>query len=101
MRLAREAGVNLLVTFWGSPAWVRPGNPQTFTHGPENLDDARDFFRALAGYCRENADRTEISPWWVPWIEPNVGRDMLFGFPTGYWADRPHARSYAAYQRAS
>jgi hypothetical protein len=30
-----------------------------------------------------------------------VGRDVTFGFPEGYWADRPHARSYAAYQRAA
>jgi hypothetical protein len=92
---AQESGVDLSVTFWGSPAWVRPGHPNKFTHGPENLQDARDFFRAIAEHCRGRVD------WWLPWIEPNVGRDVTFGFPEGYWADRPHARSYAAYQRAA
>ena len=92
---AKESGVNLTVTFWGTPAWVRPSHPEDFTYGPDNLDDARDLFRAVADHCRGRAD------WFLPWIEPNVARDMVFGFPRGYWASRPHARSLAAYQRAA
>jgi hypothetical protein len=74
---------------------VRPSHPDKFTYGPDDLQDARDFFRAIAAHCKGRAD------WWLPWIEPNVGRDVTFGFPEGYWASRPHARSYAAYQRAA
>jgi hypothetical protein len=92
---AQESGVNLMVTFWGTPAWVRPSHPQTFTYGPDDLQDARDLFREVAAHCRGRVD------WWLPWIEPNVSRDTVFGFPEGYWANRPHARSYAAYQRAA
>jgi hypothetical protein len=95
MRRAQEAGVNLTVTFWGTPAWVRPSHPTRFTYGPDDLADARAFFRAVAAHCRGRTN------WWLPWIEPNVARDMIFGFPEGYWAGRPHARSYAAYQRAA
>ncbi len=92
---AKESGVNLLATFWGTPLWVRPSHPDDFTYGPDDLDDARSLFRAVAEHCRGRAD------WWLPWIEPNVARDMVFGFPRGYWASRPHARSFAAYQRAA
>jgi hypothetical protein len=95
MQRARESGVNLMATFWGTPAWVRPSHPDDFTFGPDDLDDARSLFRAVADHCRGRAD------WWLPWIEPNVARDMVFGFPRGYWASRPHARSFAAYQRAA
>lgn len=95
LRRAAEAGVNLLVTFWGTPAWVRPSHPTQFTYGPDDLQDARDFFREVAAHGRGRVD------WWLPWIEPNVARDTTFGFPEGYWANRPHARSYAAYQRAA
>jgi hypothetical protein len=95
MKRAADAGVNLLVTFWGTPAWVRPSHPTKFTYGPDDLQDARDFFREVAGHCKGR------STWWLPWIEPNVARDTTFGFPEGYWAGRPHARSLAAYQRAA
>ena len=95
MARAEKAGVNLMVTFWGTPAWVRPSHPTKFTHGPDDLQDARDFFREVAAHCKGRTN------WWLPWIEPNVARDPVFGFPEGYWAGRPHARSYAAYQRAA
>ncbi|MFQ6097068.1 MAG: fibronectin type III domain-containing protein, partial [Armatimonadota bacterium] len=95
MKRAEEAGVRLMVTFWGTPAWTRPSHPVKFTYGPDDLQDARDFFREVAAHC---AGRTY---WWLPWIEPNVARDTTFGFPEGYWANRPHARSYVAYQRAA
>lgn len=95
MQRARDAGVNLMITFWGTPEWVRPSHPERFTFGPDDLGAARDFFREVAAHCRGRAD------WWLPWIEPNVARDTTFGFPEGYWASRPHARSYAAYQRAA
>jgi len=95
MARAEASGVNLLVTFWGSPPWVRPSHPTSFTHGPEDLAYARELFRQVAAHCAGRAD------WWLPWIEPNVARDPVFGFPQGYWSSRPHARSYAAYQRAA
>lgn len=95
MARARDSGVNLMVTFWGTPGWVRPSHPDQFTYGPDDLQDACDFFQEMAGHCRGRVD------WWLPWIEPNVARDTVFGFPQGYWANRPHARSYAAYQRAA
>ena len=95
MRRAQDAGVNLTVTFWGTPEWVRPSHLGKFTYGPDRLDDARAFFREVAAHCRGRTD------WWLPWIEPNVARDTVFGFPEGYWASRPHAQSYAAYQRAA
>jgi hypothetical protein len=92
---ARDSQVDLTVTFWGTPAWIRPSHPDQFTYGPDDLQDARDFFRELAAHCQRRAR------YWLPWIEPNVGRDPTFGFPLGYWSNRPHARSYAAYQRAA
>lgn len=95
MKRAKDSGVNLTVTFWGTPAWVRPTHPTKFTYGPDDLQDARGFFREVAAHCRGRTN------WWLPWIEPNVARDTTFGFPEGYWANRPHARSYAAYQRAA
>jgi len=95
MARAEDSGVNLLVTFWGTPAWTRPSHPTSFTYGPEDLADARDLFRQVAAHCAGRAD------WWLPWIEPNVARDPVFGFPLGYWSGRPHAQSYAAYQRAA
>jgi len=95
MQRAKDAGVNLTVTFWGTPPWVRPSHPEKFTYGPDDPQDARDFFRAVAAHCRGRAS------WWLPWIEPNVARDTVFSFPEGYWASRPHARSFAAYQRAA
>jgi len=95
MKRAQDAGVNLTVTFWGTPEWVRPSHRGRFTYGPDRLDDARAFFREVAAHCRGRTD------WWLPWIEPNVARDTVFGFPEGYWASRPHAESYAAYQRAA
>jgi len=95
MTQAEQAGVRLSVTFWGSPAWCRPSHPNDFTYGPDDVQDAREFFEALAAHCKGRTD------WWVPWIEPNVARDPVFGFLMGYWANRPHARSYAAYQRAA
>lgn len=95
MDRAKAAGVNLMVTFFTTPAWVRPSHPEDPAYGPDDLQDARDFFRAVAGHCRGRMN------WWLPWIEPNVARDMTFGYPMGYWAGRPHARSLSAYQRAA
>ena len=99
MKLAREAGLDITVTFWGSPDWIRPSHvgehSWDFTHGPEDLSAASEFFRRLATHCRGRVD------WFLPWIEPNVGRDPVFGFPRGYWASRPHAESYAAYEQAA
>ena len=95
MKRAEEAGVNLTVTFWGTPAWIRPSHPTEFTYGPDDLQDARDFFREVAAHCKGRTN------WWLPWIEPNVAHDPVFGFPTGYWSSRPHAQSYTAYQRAA
>jgi len=95
MARAEAADMNLTVTFWGTPPWVRPSHPGDFTFGPDDLQDATDFFSEVAGHCRGRTD------WWIPWIEPNVARDPVFGFPLGYWASRPHARSYTAYQRAA
>jgi hypothetical protein len=95
MQRAEDAGVNLMVTFWGTPAWVRPSHPEKYTFGPDDLNDARALFREVAGHCRGRTDS------WLPWIEPNVARDTVFGYPEGYWANRPHAPSYTAYQRAA
>lgn len=99
MALAARHGLNLTVTFWGTPKWIRPSHPDghvwDFTYGPDDLDAARTFFRAVARHCRGRTD------WFLPWIEPNVARDPTFGFPRGYWASRPHAATYAAYERAA
>jgi hypothetical protein len=95
MARTKQAGINTMVTFWGSPGWVRPSHPDTATHGPEDLQDATDFFREVAAHCAGRVD------WWLPWIEPNIARDTIFGFPEGYWANRPHAQTYAAYQMAA
>lgn len=95
LQRARDAKVQLTVTFWGTPAWIRPSHPDQFTYGPDDLQDARDFFRELASHCKGRVD------YWLPWIEPNVSRDPVFGFPLGYWSNRPHVRSYVDYQRAA
>ena len=99
MARAEAAGLDLTVTFWGSPAWVRPSTTEqpawAFTYGPEDAAATREFYRHVAAHCRGRVD------WWLPWIEPNVGRDPTFGFPRGYWASRPHARTYAAHERAA
>ncbi len=95
MARAKQAGINTMVTFWCTPGWTRPSHPDTATHGPEDLQDVTDFFREVAAHCAGRAD------WWLPWIEPNITRDTIFGFPEGYWANRPHAQTYAAYQMAA
>ncbi|MBM3476355.1 MAG: hypothetical protein FJX75_24040 [Armatimonadetes bacterium] len=96
---AQKAGLNVTVTTWGTPAWIRPSvkSPPgwAYTYGPEDLSAAREFFRRLTAHCRGRAD------WFLPWIEPNVARDPVFGYPRGYWASRPHAQTYAAYERAA
>jgi len=92
---ASDSGVNLMVTFWGTPPWVRPSHPDSKTYGPDDLQDARNFFRTVAEHCKGRVD------WWVPGGEPNLGRDAKFGFPLGYWSSRPHISSYVAYQRAT
>lgn len=100
-RLARAeaSGLNLTVTFWGSPAWVRPGHAGgpawDFTYGPEDPQATTEFYRQVAAHCRGRAE------WFLPWIEPNVARDTVFGFPMGYWSSRPHAPTYAAHERAA
>lgn len=99
MARAEAAGQNVTVTFWGSPAWIRPTHPDKtgwdFTYGPEDPDATAEFYRRIAAYCRGRAE------WFLPWIEPNVARDTVFGFPRGYWASRPHARTYTAHERAA
>jgi len=106
MDRAERHGLNLTVTFWGSPLWSRrtngvrsPSHPNEHgwdcTYGPDDLAATREFFRAVAAHCGRRVD------WFLPWIEPNVARDPVFGFPRGYWASRPHAQTYAAHQRAA
>ena len=99
MKRAEDAGIDLTVTFWGTPDWIRPSHAGEhawdFTFGPDDLDAAGEFFHRIAKHCKGRVD------WFLPWIEPNVARDPVFGFPRGYWASRPHARSYAAYERAA
>jgi len=100
MALAERNGLNLTVTTWGTPRWIRPSHPDEhpawdFTYGPDDLEPAGEFFRALAAHCRGRTG------WFLPWIEPNVARDPTFGYPRGYWASRPHAATYTAYQRAA
>jgi hypothetical protein len=96
---AQKAGLNVTVTTWGTPAWIRPSvkSPPAwaYTYGPDDLGAAREFFRRLTAHCRGRAE------WFLPWIEPNVARDPIFGYPRGYWASRPHAQTYAAYERAA
>jgi hypothetical protein len=99
MARAEAAGLNLTVTFWGTPAWIRPSVTApagwAYTYGPEDPAATREFLRAVAGHCRGRTD------WFLPWIEPNVARDPVFGYPRGYWASRPHAETYAAHERAA
>jgi hypothetical protein len=75
LRAAGAAGMQVLVTFLGTPAWAasgpagceRPDTPAS-ARMPANLDAYRALVRSLLDEARR--DGVEIA-WWSPWNEPN------------------------------
>jgi hypothetical protein len=75
LRAVRAAGMQVLVTFLGTPDWAaagpsgceRPGTGPS-ARMPADLDAYRALVRSLLAEAR--ADRVDVA-WWSPWNEPN------------------------------
>jgi hypothetical protein len=75
LRAAKAAGMQVLVTFLGTPAWAargpagceRPG-----TGAGARMPVQLDAYRALVRSLLEEAQRERVDiGWWSPWNEPN------------------------------
>jgi len=70
VRRAEQRGVETLITIWGTPKWANGG--KTPNVAPRNLNDLRDFARAIADrYSGRHAGYPYVGRWSV-WNEPNL-----------------------------
>jgi Cellulase (glycosyl hydrolase family 5) len=70
VRRAQQRGVETLITIWGTPKWANGG--KTPNIAPRNVNDLRNFARAIADrYSGRHPGYPYVARWSV-WNEPNL-----------------------------